>query len=164
MDAEEIGDIIEYKEKITPERIDRDRFYLITTRASIMKELALDSTEWIVEEIKEQLEMISLIKKLDNNVLISYAKTYEKRIREINKDYGTILKPIIQLGKRRKASVDIQQYAKTIQHVQNCYEIILELLRIRMSLDSLARTDESRADLCPEPNMSSEKIPAGIYS
>jgi len=94
--------------------------------------------EWIFQETKDLLQVVDLLKKANVQGITDEMKTYETRIKQIQKSYAKkVILPMRQLERGSSGAKHEEEHCRKFRiAIDNAFGLILELRNIRLVLDT----------------------------
>lgn len=124
--------------------INRDQHYLLSARKNAMRSLAADFAEWIVQETKDLLQTMEILKSLGNQGINLELQPYEKRVDKIQKTHvRKVITPMRKIGRGTSGTkIEEERFTKFQTTLENAFCVIQELKKIRGYLKIITVTIE----------------------
>jgi len=154
MSGIEIVELIQIVEKRRPHR---DLAYLHSPNVAIATLFYNNWSNWIIQETRDLLQIIEIIKRLGNPALLLVLKPLETRLTEIQEKCGRNLSQMKKISKGTSGAKTEADRFQTLRLAMDKVElIILELYTMRRILEAIVNTYICSSNPPENPDMPSQ--------
>lgn len=124
--------------------IHRDRDFLRLPRKNAMRGLAEDFNEWIVQETRDLLETLDVLKRLEVQGINAELQPYERRVKDIQKNHvRRVILPMRKIGRGTSGGKNEEEHCRKFQTaLSTVFGTMQELIKIRENLTMITVTIE----------------------